>query len=45
METQLLDRLITGINIPNLEREFIHKPKSSFQIARINYEAVNELDF
>lgn len=47
-ETQFHGQLITGSNIQNLERKFIHKPKSSFQEIKttcITYDVDNELDF
>ncbi|VDP50147.1 unnamed protein product [Schistosoma curassoni] len=47
LHVKLRDRLISGINIPGLERELLRMPNCSFQGARtacINYEAVNELD-
>ncbi|VDO95302.1 unnamed protein product [Schistosoma mattheei] len=47
LHVQLRDRLIAGLNIPDLERELLRMPNCSFQDARtacINHEAVNELD-
>lgn len=43
IDVQLRDRLVVGINIPNLERKLIQMPKCSFQYVRTvcnNYETV-----
>lgn len=48
IHVQLLDRLIAGINIPNLQRELMQLPKCSFQgaiTACIINETVHETDF
>lgn len=48
LKTQLHDRLIAGINMLNLEKELIQKPKVLFQEVRTtcnNHEALNEFDF
>lgn len=46
LHLQSRDRLISGINIPDLEWEFMQMPKSSFQDVRdalVNNEAVHNL--
>ncbi|VDP49865.1 unnamed protein product [Schistosoma mattheei] len=48
LKTQLHDRLIADINMLNLEKELIQKPKVLFQEARTtcnNHEALHEFDF
>lgn len=47
LEIHLRYRLTVGINIPNIEKEYIQKPTSSFKKIKtyIYYRAVNELGF